>query len=60
MADKLTEIISFRVPETLKVMVDRLPAEWKRKAYEEARLAMAKVIHESRFEPNLYLGDEEE
>ena len=60
MADKLSEVISIRVPKKLKIMVDRLPSQWKRKAYEEARLAIAKVIHESRFEPNLYLGEDEE
>lgn len=60
MADKLTEIISIRVPEILKLLVDKLPAEWKRKAYKEARIAMGRVIHESRFDPKIYLGDDEE
>jgi hypothetical protein len=57
--EKKTDIIAIRVPEALKTAYDKLKPEFKRKANEEARIAMAKIIHESRFDPKLYFGEDE-
>lgn len=60
MADKLTEIYSLRVPESLKKMAENLPADIKIKLNYELRLTMAKIIYESRFDPKLFGLVEEE
>ena len=56
---KLSEIIGLRVPESLKDMYDSMKPEFKRRANEQARIAIAKVIHESHFNPAVYFGEDE-
>ena len=58
MAEKLNEIYTLRVSENLKALTDKLSPEWKIKLNQEIRLTMAKVVHESRFDPSLYLGED--
>lgn len=53
--DKLTELYSLRIPEITKAEVDRLPAALQKKLNHEILITIAKVIHESKFDPNLYL-----
>lgn len=55
--EKLTEVYTLKVPEMLKGMVDRLNPELKTKMNHEIRIIMAKIVHESKFRPEDYLGD---
>lgn len=57
--EKLTELYSLRVTESLKAHLDKLPHEWKAKANEAARIAMARVIHDYKFDPTDYIGGDE-
>lgn len=57
--DKLTEIISLRVTDNFKMEYEHMSPQWKKKAKHEALLAIAKVIHESKFNPKFYLGENE-
>ena len=56
--DKLTETYTLRIPEVTKVNLDHLPAPLKNKLNNEILLTMARVIHESKFDPSLYLSSE--
>lgn len=61
MADKLTEILSFRVPASLKRMSEGLSPDQKRKLQDQLRDTLARFIHNSRYDKNLYgLGEDEE
>lgn len=53
--DKLTEIYTQRIPEITKAHIQQLPDHLKHKLHNEILLVMAKIIHESRFDPSLYL-----
>lgn len=53
--DKLTETFSLRVPEVTKAEIDRLPLNLKNKLNHDILITMAKIIHESKFDPSLYL-----
>lgn len=55
--DKLTEIFSLRVPAVTKAHLDRMPAIWKNKLNERLLVTIAHVLHESRFDPTLYLTE---
>lgn len=56
--DKLTEQYTIRVPEILKKQIDKMPTTHKRRMTEAILVAMAKVVHESRFDPLVYLNEE--
>ncbi|MFH2073927.1 MAG: hypothetical protein ABIJ57_01080 [Pseudomonadota bacterium] len=56
--DKLTEQYTIRVPEVLKKQIDKMPTSHKRRLTEAILVAMAKVVHESRFDPLVYLNEE--
>jgi len=53
--DKLTETYTLRLPEILKVDVDRLSPVHKKKMHHKILLVMAETVHESKFDPNIYL-----
>ncbi|HUS98856.1 MAG TPA: hypothetical protein VMY59_00865 [Candidatus Thermoplasmatota archaeon] len=53
--DKLTETYTLRLPEVLKVDVDRLPSILKKKMHHRILIVMAEAVHESKFDPNIYL-----
>lgn len=53
--DKLMESFSLRIPEITKHMIDELTPNWKRRMNEEILLAIARVLHESRFDASVYL-----
>lgn len=57
--DKLTESYTLRIPEITKVQLDKLPPPLKRKLNDEILMTMAKIIHESKFDPRLYLTTED-
>ena len=56
--DKLTEQYTIRVPEVLKKQIDKMPTSHKRRLTEAILVAMAKVVHDSRFDPLVYLNEE--
>lgn len=53
--DKLTEIYSLRIPEITKIEIDRLPAHLKNKINHEILITIARIIHESKFDPTMHL-----
>ena len=53
--DKLDATYSFRLPTYTKVLVDGLSAYWKSKLNQELLVAVAKVLHDSEFDPGRYL-----
>jgi len=54
---KLTDIYSFRLPAYTKGMVDSLPPEDRHDLNRRLRIEIAKKLHEIKFDPKLYLGD---
>ena len=56
--DKLDETISFRIPEFTKHLIDKMPLKYRRKMNEEVLKTIAKAIHASKFDPNMYLKSE--
>lgn len=57
--DKLTETYTLRIPEITKIEIDKLSTPLKRKLNEEILLTMAKIIHEGKFNAQLYLRTSE-
>ena len=58
--DKLENIFSLRIPSATKRMLDDLTTVEKAKLNEAVRNTIAKAIHESKFDPRLYLRDASE
>jgi hypothetical protein len=56
--DKLTEQFMIRIPEITKANLDKLPPALKKKLNQEILILMARSIHDSRFDPKLYLSSE--
>jgi len=56
--DKKDDTISFRISIFTKSLVDKMPQKYRRKMNDEVLVTIAKVIHESKFDPNLYLKSE--
>ena len=54
--DKCTELYSMRIPEVLKVHLDKLTSREKNRLKQKLMLDMAKAVHESRFDPDTYLS----
>jgi len=54
--DKLTETYTLGIPEVTKFQIDKLPAHFRKKLNAKILVEMAKIIHESKFDPNLYLS----
>jgi hypothetical protein len=55
---KLTAMFPIRVPEITKAKLDKLNVSFKRKLNEEILITMARILHESEFDPSVYLKDE--
>ena len=55
--DKLSEILSVRIPAVTKANLDAMPACWKSRLNQRLLITSAQVIHESRFDPSLYLTE---
>ncbi len=53
--DKLTEQFSMKIPEVLKVGLSSLSPDQRKKVNLRLMVEIAKVIHESRFNPETYL-----
>ncbi len=53
--DKLTEQYTLKIPEVLKVGLSSLSPEAKKNLNYQLMLRMAKAVHESKFNPELYL-----
>lgn len=53
--DKCLEQYTVRIPENLKVEVDKLPSAIKSKMANHIRVLLAKYVHEHRFNPMIYL-----
>ena len=53
---KKTAILSVRVADETKAMVDKLNDVWKKKLNHDLRLTVAKVLHEANFDPSVYLN----
>jgi hypothetical protein len=56
--DKLTEQFMIRIPEITKTGLDKLTPTLKKKLNHEILILMARIIHESKFDPRLYLSSE--
>jgi len=56
--DKLTEHYMIRVPEIVKINIEKLSPTLKKKLNQEILITMARIIHESRFDARLYLSSE--
>jgi hypothetical protein len=56
--DKCTEVFSLKIPEVTKLKLDKLSPSIKKKLREEILYAMARVLHDADFDPNLYLKSE--
>ncbi len=54
--DKLDETYSFRLPEITKRQLDRLPVALKKKLNLRLLYVAAEILHESKFDPRLYLS----
>ena len=54
--DKLDETFSFRLPEITKKQLDKLPPDLKKKLSLKLLLATAEILHEAKFDPQLYLS----
>jgi len=57
--DKLDETFTIRIPSYHKDHLDKLPEEHKQRMQREVREVMAKAVHDSKFDPSLYLSSEE-
>jgi hypothetical protein len=56
--DKLDDNFTIRIPSCLKDHLDKLPEENKQHMQREIRTVMAKAVHDSKFDPSLYLSSE--
>lgn len=56
--DKCEAIYPFRMPEITKRKVDKLSPSLKKKLNLELLLTTARILHESDFDPSLYLKSE--
>lgn len=56
--DKLTESFSIRIPEITKHRLDKLSPAMKRRLNDSILIAMARVLHDSEFDPSMYLKSE--
>lgn len=56
--DKLDHQYMIRIPEIMKANLDKLPPALKKKLNQEILILMARSIHDSRFDPKLYLCSE--
>lgn len=56
--DKRTETYALRIPEITKAKTDRLSAAWKQKLNDALLLTIARILHESEFDPSVYLKSE--
>ena len=56
--DKLTEHYMIRIPEIVKINIEKLPPTLKKKLNQEILITMARIIHESKFDARLYLSSE--
>ena len=54
--DKCTEQFTFRIPEILKREWDKLSKLQKSKNIEDLKKTMSKAIHDSKFNPEMYLN----
>jgi|GEM_PF-1177773 len=57
--DKLDENFTFRLPECAKKQIDRLSPDLKKRLNMRLLLAVAEVLHESKFDPLAYLSTKE-
>jgi hypothetical protein len=57
--DKLTEQYTLKIPEVLRVGLSSLSPDQRKRMNVKLMVAMAAVIHESRFNPENYLTSRE-
>jgi len=53
---KLDVRYDFRISATLAAEIEKLSPYWKGRMHDRMRIEMAKVIHESKFDPSVYLN----
>lgn len=58
-AEKLTEVYTLRITPALKEMIDSLNTDEKHNLNHKLRVEIAKAIHNSKFDPMVYLNKEE-
>ena len=56
--DKLTDQYVIRIPEITKRGLEQLSPVLKKKLNQQILLDMARIIHESKFDPSVYLTSE--
>ena len=57
--DKCSENFTVKIPEILKVKLDRLSAPQKAKMKQELLYVMAKTLHRNEFDPEMYLSSKD-
>jgi len=57
--DKRTEQFNIRIPEILKDGLDGLTPKQKTDLYEKVLIILAKAVHESKFNPMIYLKSDD-
>jgi len=55
--DKCTETFAIRIPEVLKIHLDKLSIHQKRQLNEEILVCMARAVHSARFNATVYLRE---
>jgi len=53
--DKCTEMYSVRIPEITKAHLDKLPPNLKQRLKDSILREMELIIHESKYQPGMYL-----
>lgn len=56
--DKLNEQFSMRIPEVTKTHLEKLTPEQKKSLYNAILVLIAKHLHDSTFDPSIYLSTE--
>ena len=59
MKEKLTEIYTLRISESMKEMIDSIPADLKKQMNQEIKIILAKYFHLSKFDPKDYLEEQD-
>jgi len=54
---KATIVYTFRIPEKLYHGIQGLSPELKRRMHERMKVEMGRVVHESKYDPSVYLDD---
>lgn len=57
--DKCTEQFTLRIPEVLKIDLDKLTKSQKSDLIQKVILVMARAVHDSKFDPEMYVKSDD-